>query len=137
MFVRVRSDFTYREELRDVKLKHIRIKRNPLEILIPKLKTDQRSEGHVVSIPKIKSECCPFKYFEVHLQMAKVAISNDNESLLICRYSKQNQVIKYQRQRRFHIPELRKFFDYISEIMTTSKKFGLHSFRPGRESCAS
>ena len=66
--------------------------------------------------------------------MAKVDVSNDNESLLICRYSKQNQVIKYQRQRGFHIPELGKFLDYISEIMTISKKFGLHSLRSGRAS---
>ena len=33
-----------------------------LEILIPKSKTYQHREGHVLYISRIKSECCPVKY---------------------------------------------------------------------------
>ena len=95
------------DELLDVKLKHIKIKESHLEIIIPKSKTDQHREGHVVYISTIK--CCPVKYLEAYLQKPKLDISNDQESPLICRIFKQSQVIKFQRQRRFHIPELGKF----------------------------
>ena len=54
------------DELLDVKLKHIKIKESHLEIIIPKSKTDQHREGHVVYISRIKSEYCPVKYLEVY-----------------------------------------------------------------------
>ena len=104
-------------ELLNVMLKHIKIQESHLEIAISKLKTDQHREGYVVYISRIKSEYCPVKirilyisqYLEMYLQKAKVDVSNDKESPLICRIFKTKQVIKFQRQRGFHIVELGTF----------------------------
>ena len=43
-----------------IKLKHIKLQDSHLEVLIPKSKTDQHREGHVVYISRIKS-CRPVK----------------------------------------------------------------------------
>ena len=83
MFVRV-CMFLRIEELLDVKLKQIKIRKSHLEILIPKPKSYQHTDEHVVYISRIKSECCPVKYLEMDLQKAKLDISNNNESPLIC-----------------------------------------------------
>ena len=74
------------DELLDAKLKHIQD--SHLQILIQKSKTGQHREGHVVYISRIKSECCPVKHLEASLQKAKLDISNDKESPLICRIFK-------------------------------------------------
>ena len=76
------------EELLDVKLKHIILRENHLEILISKSKADQHTEGHVVYISRIKLECCPVKYLEAYIEKANLDISNDKESPLICRIFK-------------------------------------------------
>ena len=52
--------------LLEVKLKHIKILESHLEIIIPKSKTDQHREGHIVYISRIKSEYCPVRYLEVY-----------------------------------------------------------------------
>ena len=44
------------DELLDLKLEHIKIQENLLEIVIPKLKKDQHRERNVVYISRIKSE---------------------------------------------------------------------------------
>ena len=44
---------------------------------MPKSKTDQHREGHVVYISRIKPECFPVKYLEAYLQKAKLDISGD------------------------------------------------------------
>ena len=86
------------QELLDVKLKHIKIQKSNLEILILKSKIDQYRKRHVVYISRTKSECCPVKYLEMRLQKYKLDISNENESPLIGRIFK-TMVIKYQKQR--------------------------------------
>ena len=73
------AGFLHINELLDVKLKNIKLQETHLEILIPKLKTDQHRKGHVVYISRIKSECCPVKCLEAYLQNAKLNISNDKE----------------------------------------------------------
>ena len=60
-------------------MKHIKLQESHLEILIPKSKTEQHREGHVVYISRIKSECCPVKYLEAYLQKTKLNIYNDKK----------------------------------------------------------
>ena len=90
------------QELFDVKLKHIKIQKRNLEILILKSKIDQHRERHVIYISRTKSECCPVKYLEMHLQKYKLDISNDNESPIMGHVFK-IMVIKYQKQRDIFI----------------------------------
>ena len=75
-------------ELLDAKLKHIKIQQRHIETVIPKSNTDQHREGHVVYISRIKSVCCPIRYLEAYLPKAKLDVSNDKESALICRMFK-------------------------------------------------
>ena len=107
-YVRVRRLFTYRW-ITWRWLKYIKIQERQLEIAIPKSKTDQHKEGHVVYISRIKSECCPVKYLEVYLQIAKLDISNDNENFLICCIFKTKSGHKVSKTKGFHISELGKF----------------------------
>ena len=44
------SGFLRIEELLSIKIKHLRINESHLEILVPKSKTDQHREGHIVYI---------------------------------------------------------------------------------------
>ena len=125
------------DELLDVKLKHIKIKESHLEIIIPKSKTDQHREGHVVYISRIKSEYCPVKYLEVYLQKTKLDISNDKESPLICCIFKTKSGHKISKTKGTSHSRIREIFKgYISEITTTPENFGLHSLRSGGASAA-
>ena len=60
------AEFLSIDELLEVKLKHIKILESHLKIIIPKSKTDQHREGHIVYISRIKSEYCPVRYLEVY-----------------------------------------------------------------------
>ena len=74
MLVRVRRILRI-DELLKVKLKPIKLLSLTIcKITIPKSKTDQHRDGHVVYISRIKSECCPVKYSEPYLQKAKFDI---------------------------------------------------------------
>ena len=125
------------DELLDVKLKHIKIPESHLEIAIPKSKTDQHREGHVVYISRIKSECCLVKSLEAHLQKVELDVSNDKESPLICRIFKTKSGHKISKTKGISYSRIREIFkDYISEITTTPENFGLHSLRSGGASAA-
>ena len=103
------AEFLRINELLDVKLKRIKLQETHLEILIPKSKTDHHREGHVMYISRIKSECCLVKYLDAYLQKAKLDISNDKESPLVCRIRKIKSGHKISKKKGFHIPELGKF----------------------------
>ena len=131
------TGFLRTDELLDFKLKHIKIQESHLDIVIPKSKTDQHREGHVVYISRIKSECCPVKYLEVYLQKALLYVSNDKESPLICRIFKTKSGHKISKTKGISYSRIREIFKgYISEITTTPEIFGLHSLRSGGASAA-
>ena len=99
-----------------VKLKHIKILESHLEIIIPKSKTYQHREGHVVCISRIKSEYCPVKYLEVYQQKAKLDIPNDKESTLICHIFKTNSSHNILKRKGISYSSIRKIFKgYISK----------------------
>ena len=124
-------------EFAGFKLKHIKIQERYLEIVIPKSKTDQHREGHVDYISRIKSECCPVKYLEAYLQKAKLDVSNDKESPIICRIFKTKSGHKISKTRGISYSRIREIFEgYILEITTTPENFGLHSLRSGGASAA-
>ena len=76
------------EELLSIKIKHLRINESHLEILVPKSKTDQHREGHVVYISRISLECCTLKFLEKYLQKTNIEISKGRETPLIGRIFK-------------------------------------------------
>ena len=122
------AGFLLIEELLDAKLKHVKLQDSQLEILIPKSKADQNRDRPFLYLSRTKSACYPVKYLEVYLQKTKLDISNDKESSLICRILKTGHTIS--KTKGISYCRIRDIFkNYLSEIMTTSKKFGLHCFR--------
>ena len=82
------SGFLRIEELLSIKIKYLRINESHLEILVPKSKTDQHREGHVVYISRISLECCTLKFLEKYLQKTNIEISKGRETPLIGRIFK-------------------------------------------------
>ena len=121
------------DELLDVKLKHIKLQKSHLEILITKSKSDQHREGHVVYISRIKSECCPVKHLSVYLQNAKLDISCDKKSPLICRIFKTKSGHNISKTNGISYSRIR---EILSEITMKPENFGLQSLRSGGTSAA-
>ena len=118
------------DELLNVKLKHTKLQESHLEIVIPKSKTDQHRERHVVYISRIKLERCLVKYLEAYLQKTKLDISNDKESPLICRIFKTKSGHKISKTKGISYSRIREIFKgSISEITATPRNFGLHSLK--------
>ena len=70
-------------EILEIKLKHISIFDDRVEILIPKSKTDQLREGHIVHIAKTEKTACPRFWMLKYLQVRK--LDKEPESFFICR----------------------------------------------------
>ena len=118
------------EELLHFKLKHIKTQESHSEIVSPKSKTDQHRKEHVIFISRIKSEYCQVKYLEAYFQQAKIDVSNDKESPLICRIFKTKSGHQIAKTKGISYSRIREIFKgYISEITTTPKNFGLHRLR--------
>ena len=80
------------KKLLDFKLKHMKHQESHLGILISKSKGDQRREEHV------------------YLQKAKLDISNDKESRLICRIFKTKSGHKISKTKRISYFRIRGIF---------------------------
>ena len=129
------SGFLRIDKLLSIKIKHLRINESHVEILVPKSKTDQHREGHIVYISRVSSECCPVKFLEKYLQKTNIEISKDSEKTpLISRIFKtkkghrisKTQVISYSRIREA-------FKAYITDITANPEKYGLRSLRAGNK----
>lgn len=124
------------EELLSVKLKDIEINETHLKIFLEKAKNDQHRDGNIIYISRLDSEFCPVKLLERFLEMARLTISEHQNTFLIPRLIKYKSGhkphltlgIAYSRAREIF---LEKFKD--SEI---DGNFGLHSLRSGGTSAA-
>ena len=73
----------------------------------------------------------------MYLQKGKLDISNDKESINMCRIFETRSSQKISKTKSISYPRIRETFkDFISEISTTPKKFALHSFGSGGASAA-
>ena len=73
---------------------------------------------------------CPGKYLEAYLQKAKLDVSNDKKSPLICRIFKTKSGHKVSKTKGISYSRIREIFKgYISQIATTPENFGLYSLR--------
>ena len=73
----------------------------------------------------------------MYLKKAKLDVSNDKESPLICRIFKTKSGHKISKTKGITYSRIREIFKgYISEITTTPKNFGLYILRSGGASAA-
>ena len=130
------SGFLRIEELLSIEIKHLRISESHLEILVPKSKTEQHREEHIVYISWISSECCPVKFLE-YLQKTNIEISKDGETPLIGRIFKSKKRHKISQTQWISYLRIRDVFkDYINDITANLEKYGLHSLWAGKDSTA-
>ena len=124
-------------EMLEIKIKHISIFDDRVEILIPKSKMDQLREGHIVHIAKKETTACPQFWMLKYLKVSK--LDKELESFLICRIYKtkkghnahSKQLLSYSRAREIFMEQLALIFPD-----TDVKVFGLHSLRSGGASAA-
>ena len=72
------SGFLRISELLDIQIKHISFHNEHMEITVPKSKTDQLREGHVVFISRTRSERCPVSWTEKYLSTTGLNINPEN-----------------------------------------------------------
>ena len=116
------------EELLLIKIKHLRINESHLEILVPKSKTDQHREEHIVFISRISSQCCPVTFLEKYLQKARIEILKYVETPLIGRIFKTKKGHKISKTQGISYLRIREIFKgYITDVTANPEKYGLHS----------
>ena len=97
-----------------------------------KLSTNQKIRKYRLYQKLYSTLRCPVKYLEAYLQKAKLDISNDKESPLICRIFKTKSGHKISKTRGVSYSRAREIFKgYISKIAIIPRNFGLHSLRSG------
>ena len=124
-------------EMLEIKIKHVSIFDDRMEILIPKSKTDPLREGHIVHIAKTETKACPRFWMLKYLKVSK--LDKEPESFLICRIYKTKkghnahgkQPLSYSRAREIFMEQLALIFPE-----TDVKVFELHFLRSEGASAA-
>ena len=126
------SGFLRIDELLSIKIKHLRMNKSRLEILVPKSKTDLHREGNIIYISRVLSECCPVKFSEKYLQKANIEISKDGETPLISRIFKTKKGHKISKIQRISYSRIREVLkDYVTDVTANPEKYNLHSLQDG------
>lgn len=130
------SGFLRMGELLNIQLKDLTFEENCLKILIPKAKTDQHREGHIVHIARQRNDFCPVHWAERYVEFCNF---NDKSSFLLCRLAKTKQghrAIGARSLSRSTLSENLK--KYLAPICGEkgADALGLHSLRSGGASAA-
>ena len=111
--------------------------RDYLRIDIPKSKTDQHRDGHVVYISRLPSQYCPVLYVEKFLAEARLDLNTDGESYLIPHIVSTKNGHKAVKGSGISYTRVRELFkEALKPCVSNTKKYGLHSLRSGRASAA-
>ena len=123
-------------ELQDVKLKHITIKDDHMQILIEKCKNDQQREGEVVYICRLGHKKCPVKITEKYIKMTK--LHKNPENFLICRLAKTKKGHKALGKYALSYSRIRENFLELVGAVSEQKvtQLCLHSLRSGGATAA-
>ena len=131
------SGFLRISELLEIKVQNLTFEDDCMKILIPKSKTDQVREGHVVYIGRSHSKYCPVSWLEKYLHQTKLNLSP--ESFIMCRMAKtklgHNAIGKHHISKTTINDDFHKFITPVCEN-SNSALYGLHSLRSGGASAA-
>ena len=89
---------------------------------------------HAAKLYAIKQ--CPVEYLEAYLQKAKLDVSNDKESALICRIFKTKSGHKISETRGISYSRIEEFKSAYRKLRRHPRIFGLHNLRSGGASAA-
>ena len=125
------------DELLQVRLKHLSIFEDHMEIFLPVSKTDQHREGNKVIIAKTSTQFCPVEHVKGFLNKAKLDITKDSEAFLIPRLHKTNKGHNASKNKGVCYTTIRELFmEKMGTIRKNHENFGLHSLRSGGASSA-
>ena len=131
------SGFLRISELCEIRVGDMKFDDECLKITIPKSKTDQIREGHVVYISRFDNDYCPAQWTQTFLHETK--LEGKNNSFLICRLAKTksgHNAIGYRPLSYSTIND--QFHSLIAPFCENqdSRDYGLHSLRSGGASTA-
>ena len=123
-------------ELLEIRIRNIAFHDDCVKIVIPKSKTDQVREGHIVHIVRSNGSYCPVSWLERYISDANLRQPN---YFLICRLSKTKEGHLAKGIHPLRDGTVRENFQkYIAPLCgdNSSKNYGLHSLRSGGASTA-
>ena len=125
------------DELLNVKLKHLSLFHDRMEIFLPSSKTDQHRTGKKVIIAKTSTEFCPVENVTNFLRLAKLDIVQDPEAYLVPRLHRTKKGHNASKTRGLSYTRIREtFMEKLDTIRESHEDFGLHSLRSGGASSA-
>ena len=130
------AGFLRRSELVAIKVQNIAIYPDHMTITIPKSKTDQLREGHIIHVSRTPNKTCPVGWMEIYLGQTGLRESD----YLIRRLAKTKKGHNAIGKKPISFTTLRQTFckmmEPIWEDDTQKKKYSLHSLRSGGASTA-
>lgn len=126
------SGFLRIEELLDIQMHHLHFSEDCLRITIPKSKTDQLRDGHIVYISRTFSRYCPVASLARYIRLTGLDVNPTN--FLLCRLAKTRTGHNAQGHLPISYSCMRDNFRQFVHPMfpdTSPSSYGLPSFRSG------
>ena len=115
-------------ELLAVQVKHIFLPRERVNMLLPKSKTDQLRQGHIVMIAKAGIFYCPVTWLKKYLKVS--SLIHQPESFFLCRLFKVKKCHRASGIKPISYTTATKSFLKFFEWLTNERgNYGLHSLR--------
>ena len=125
------------DELLQVRLKHLTIFGDRLEIYLPHSKTDQHREGNRIIIAKTHTQFCPVEKVQQFLTEAKLCVQEEPEAFLVPKLHKTKKGHNASRTSGISYTTIRELFvEKMDTIREEDENLGLHSLRSGGASSA-
>ena len=124
-------------ELIAIQIKHLNFKTGHLEITIPKAKTDQMREGHIVYIKRVDPPYCPAHW--LHRYLSNTNLTHSKENFVISRLVKTKTGHNAHGSKPLADSTVRDIFHKeVAPICNGLEEgaYSLHSFRSGGASAA-
>ena len=115
-------------ELLAVQAKHISFHRDRVDILLPKSKTNQLREEHIVMIAKTGIFYCPVTWLKKYLNVS--GLIHQPESFLLCRFFKVKKVHRASGLKPISYTTTREsFLKFFEPLTKHTGNYGLYSLR--------
>ena len=125
------------EELLQVRLKHLTIFGDRLEIFLPHSKNDQHREGKKIVIAKTFTQFCPVEKVKQFLTEAKLCVQEEPEAFLVPKLHKTKKGHKASKTSGISYTTIRELFvEKMDTIREDDENLGLHNLRSGGASSA-
>jgi len=124
-------------EILKIRLKHIKVKQNHLELFLEHSKTDQHRERNTVYITRTDTNYCPVTHTVNFLKNVNLDVKLDSEAFFILTLHKTKKRHVASKTKGISYTRVYDIFhEHLSKLKIDSSSYGLHSFRSGGASVA-